>query len=59
MTVAMPERLRRQAQAIADLRDERDLIGRGFAVVLRKAAQSYVRRHMAEYRDLLPDELRD
>lgn len=51
MTVAVPELLRRQAQFIADKREEHDRIGKGVAAVIRKALAGYVRRHIDDWRE--------
>lgn len=45
------------AVEIARLKKERDLVGRGLSVVLRRAVKSYVRSNLREWRGKLPAEL--
>jgi hypothetical protein len=55
MTTRIDRQLRAQAVAIARVRKERDDLGFGASVIVRKAIRDYVRRH----RDQLPDNWRD
>ena len=45
MTTRIDPTLREEAVRIAELRDERDLVGKGLSVVVRKAVADYVKRH--------------
>lgn len=49
------DRTRRQLHHIARARKERDVLGWGATVVVRRAVDAYIRK----YRNLLPDDLRD
>lgn len=57
MTTRVDRELRAQAVAIARVRKERDALGFGASVIVRKALADYVRKHQdqlpADWRDLI------
>lgn len=55
MNARVPAELRAKAVALARVRGERDAIGTGASVVIRRALADYVRKHEAQ----LPDWWRD
>lgn len=55
MNARVPAELRAKAVALARVRGERDAIGTGASVIIRRALTAYVRKH----EDQLPDWWRD